>query len=115
MSAGLFPLHPGDLVTIRLDGGVVLPAEVYVVPDGDDEPGDPSYVFAFHTDGARQLTVGFTAEQVAELVTRAEAMTDPTCYVHRCTAPGTATGSFSGMCVPHAEWARRIVADNLTN
>src|SRR3954467_4693219 len=100
----LFPLHPGDLVTIRVDDCAV-PAEVYAVPDSDDEPGDPSYVFAFHTGGTRLLTEGFTAEQVAERVTRAEAMTAPDCYVHRCTAPGTATGSFAGMCVPHAEWA----------
>lgn len=111
----LFPLHPGDLVTIRVDDGAVLSAEVYAVPGGDDEPGDPSYVFAFHTGGTRLLTEGFTAGQVAERVTRAEAMTDPDCYVHRCTAPGTATGSFAGMCVPDAERARRIVADNLTN
>lgn len=114
MTADLFPLHPGDLVTIRVDDCAV-PAEVYAVPDGDADAGDPSYVFAFHTGGLRQLTGGFTAEQVAELVTRAEAMTDPDCYMHRCAAPGTATGSFAGMCVPHAERARRIVADNLTN
>lgn len=107
----LFPLHPGDLVTIRVDGGL-LPAEVYAVPDGDADAGDPAYVFAFHVGGARQLTEGFTAGQVAERVTRAEL--DPTCYMHRCAAPGTATGSFAGMCVPHAEWGRRIVADART-
>jgi hypothetical protein len=37
-----------------------------------------------------------------------------TCYVHRCTAPGVATGSFAGMCPEDAERARRIVANART-
>lgn len=32
-----------------------------------------------------------------------------TCYVHRCTRPGTATGRFVGMCQPDAVRAARIV------
>lgn len=37
-------------------------------------------------------------------------MATPTCYVNRCTAPGSATGSFAGMCPDHKEHADRIVA-----
>lgn len=36
-------------------------------------------------------------------------MATPTCYMNRCTAPGSATGSFVGMCPDHKAYAARIV------